>query len=292
MPGIRGAFATLCFVSAALPVWTGAAEPAPETLQEFHKYIRGTELRLDSQLRGERDFLWAGTPERRLRLRGQTVACEPRIPGGVRRVSRGLIHHWVGAVFVPGATLEQVLTMVQDYDNHKVTYWPEVVASQLLSRSGSDFRVQLRLHKRKGKHTVLLETEHDVRYRQLGQRCWHSRSRSTRIVEFNARTGRAAAKDRGFLWRLNSYWTFRELDGGCYVECEAVSLTRSVPRPFAWLLNPLVRTLPREALIDTLTTTRGAVTKGKHVQQPDASVTNRLRRTSRLEASGRTFAWP
>jgi hypothetical protein len=62
------------------------------------------------------------------------------------------------------------------------------------------------------------------------------------------------------LWQLNSYWTFQQLDGGTYVECEAISLTRDIPRGLGWLIRPIIRDLPRESLIATLEGTRAAVT--------------------------------
>ena len=64
--------------------------------------------------------------------------------------------------------------------------------------------------------------------------------------------------DHGFLWRLNSYWRFEERDGGVYVECEAISLTRNVPIGLGWIVNPIVRTLPKESLESTLRNTRRA----------------------------------
>jgi hypothetical protein len=70
-------------------------------------------------------------------------------------------------------------------------------------------------------------------------------------------------QDHGFLWRLNSYWRFEERDGGVYVECEAISLTRNVPLGLGWLVNPIIRSLPRESLANTLWATREAVQGAK-----------------------------
>jgi hypothetical protein len=61
------------------------------------------------------------------------------------------------------------------------------------------------------------------------------------------------------LWRLNSYWRFEERDGGVYVECRAISLTRDVPTGLGWIVEPIVRKLPRQSLINTLTATRQAL---------------------------------
>jgi hypothetical protein len=63
----------------------------------------------------------------------------------------------------------------------------------------------------------------------------------------------------GFLWRLNSYWRFAERDGGVWVECQAVSLTRDIPTGFGWIVDPIIRNLPKESLENTLRSTRAAL---------------------------------
>ena len=45
---------------------------------------------------------------------------------------------------------------------------------------------------------------------------------------------------------------FEERDGGVYVEFEAVSLTRDVPRLVSAIVTPIVRQLPRDSLELTL----------------------------------------
>jgi hypothetical protein len=239
--------------------------PKPATVEAFNRYIRLTEARLDARLESGSGYLWADTPERRARLRTGELICEPVTRRGEFPVPAGLIHDWVGAVFIPRVALEDVLALVQDYDNHKTTYKPEVIASRLLRRDGNEFQVYLRLLKRKV-ITVVLDTEHDVRYLPLAGRRWRSRSYSTRIAEIQNPGGpreRALApgQGHGFLWRLDSYWTFQEADSGVYVECEAVSLTRDVPAALAWLIRPIVRSLPREAVSNTLRETRAALRK-------------------------------
>ncbi|MGA2688215.1 MAG: hypothetical protein ABSE85_09115, partial [Candidatus Korobacteraceae bacterium] len=62
--------------------------------------------------------------------------------------------------------------------------------------------------------------------------------------------------DDGFLWRLNSYWSFLELSNGLLIECEAVSLTRDIPIGLAWLIMPIIQQMPQESLRFTLTATR------------------------------------
>jgi hypothetical protein len=243
--------------------WVSAADLRPETRAAFDRYVRQAESRIEAQVRGGDGFLFATSPERRAVLRGGTVLTESKVPRGELKVAGGLIHDWAGAVFIPGANLRSVLDLVQAYDRHKEYYSPEVVDSRIRSRTGGDFEVHLRLLKRKVL-TVVLDTEHAVHYEGRDATRWWSRSRSTRIVEIQD-AGKTSEKPlppdtgHGFLWRLNSYWTFQELDGGTYVECEAISLTRNVPAGLAWVVEPIIRALPRESLANTLRATRTAV---------------------------------
>jgi hypothetical protein len=243
----------------------GAAELKPATVQAFDRYVRTAEARIDARTSG-RDFLWAAESSERLKaVRAGQVVAEPVAGQGDVEVSDGLVHDWIGAVFVPGATLERVLATVQDYDQVKVTHRPEVIDSRLLSRDGNHYRVYFRLMKKKVL-TVVLDTEHDVQYFPIDGTHCRSRSCSTRIAEVEdaGKSGEhdlPVGHDHGFLWRLYSYWRFEERDGGVYIECEAISLTRDVPTGLGWLIEPIIRQLPRESLVNTLRSTRNAVAR-------------------------------
>jgi hypothetical protein len=152
--------------------------------------------------------------------------------------------------------------MVQDYDRDKVSFKPEVMDSKLLSRNGDDFKVYMRLLKKKVL-TIVLNTQHDVHYIRIGDTRYYSRSHTTRIAEVENPGGRGERErppgnDHGFLWRLDSYWRFEQRDGGTYVECEAISLSRGVPLGLGWAINPMVRALPRDSLTNTMRCTRDA----------------------------------
>jgi hypothetical protein len=123
-------------------------------------------------------------------------------------VPDGLVHDWIGATRAPGATIEQTLELIQDYDNHKNIYKPDVVESKLIRRRGNDFQIYLRLLKKKIL-TVVLDTDHDVHYSGLDSARWCCRSYTTRIAEvqdFGKPTETSLPPDSGygFLWRLNS----------------------------------------------------------------------------------------
>lgn len=261
----------LCFLAAqGLPV-TGA-ELKADTLDGFTRYVRATEARIDRQVKHPDAFLYVEelSPERRSQVTAELRRGEIFLERLVTRdaagrkieVPAGLIHHWIGDVFIPGATIRQVLDFAQDYNHHQ-DYFSEIVRSRLLARDGEDFKIFYRLRKHKVV-TVTLDTEHDVRYVRLDATHWWSRSISTRIAEV-ANAGRPdehekpVGHDRGFLWRANSYWRFVERDGGVYVEYESVSLSRDFPASLGWLIDPFVVGIPKESIEKTLSTTRSAV---------------------------------
>jgi hypothetical protein len=231
-------------------------------VEAFDRYIRQTEQRLaDGKV-----FLWADeSADRARRVKAGEVVVEPYGGKAVTPVAGGLVHDWVGSVFLPGATLEQTLAMVRDYDRHKDVYKPEVIDSRVISHTGNDFHIYLRLLKKKV-ITVVLSSEHDVIYTPLDKTRWRSVSRTTKIAEVD-HAGKPDEREKspgtgeGFLWKLNSYWRFEERDGGTWLECEAISLTRDVPTGLGWLVMPIIRDLPKESLANTLRSTRGALAK-------------------------------
>ena len=245
---------------AALPAC--AAELKPETVEGFDRYIRDTERRLaDSRV-----FLWADeSADRARRVKAGEVLVEPFRAKAVVEVPGGLVHDWVGSVFIPRATLQRTLAMVQDYDHHKDVYQPEVIASHVISHTGNDYHIYLRLLKKKV-ITVVLNSEHDVKYTPLDKTRWSSVSRTTKVAEVE-NAGRPDEREKrpgtgeGFLWKLNSYWRFEERDGGTWLECEAISLTRDIPTGLGWLVQPIIRDLPRESLANTLRSTRSALAR-------------------------------
>ena len=103
-----------------------------------------------------------------------------------------------------------------------------------------------------------------MKYTPVDKTRWRSVSRTTKIAEVE-KAGKPDEREKppgtgeGFLWKLNSYWRFEERDGGVWVECEAISLTRDVPTGLGWIVEPIIRDLPKESLANTLRSTRTAL---------------------------------
>ena len=247
-----------------MPQTANIVQLKPRTLQAFEEYIREAEAAMKPSLHGERPFLWSDTnPDVAQQISKGAIVAEFWSGKGATELPNCLIHDWIGEVFVPETTVEEALALVQNYDNHKNIYQPDVLDSRLISRDGNDFKIFLRLLKKKI-ITVVLDTDHDVHYSSVDSKRWWCSSYTTRIAEVE---DPGTPKERvlqpdtgyGFLWRLYSYWRFQEKDGGVYVECRAISLTRDIPLGLGWIIEPIIRKLPRESLINTLKATRNAL---------------------------------
>ena len=275
----RALTVVICGICAfALPAC--ATDLEPKTAQAFDRYVQRAETQIDAELAGRQPFLWIdrlpadrrALAEADLRA-GKVViqrleATAPDAQASEDKpiaVPGGMIHHWIGTVFIPGATLAETLSLEQDYDHHQDYFRPDVMRSKILRRDGDDFVIEIRFYKKKIVTTVL-DTQHEVHYARLDSTHAWSRSRATRIQEVD-NAGEAnerlepAGHDRGFLWRMNTYWRFEEEDGGTYVESQSISLTRDIPTGLGWLIGPYVNSVPRESLTFTLATTRSAVLK-------------------------------
>ena len=270
----------------AIPVLAEQLKPA--TVAAFEQYVSHTEQRMASEV-DSGGFLWVDSvaPEQRdhyfarlhkgevLTKQLQTVEDGRAIP-----VPGGMIHHWVGLVFIPGASLASTVALLQDYDRHYKFYAPEVEQSHLIRRNGNDFHVYLRL-RRKKVVTVVLDTEYDVHYSNLGTDRANARSYSTRIAEVEHAAGadeteKPVGNDNGFLWRLNSYWRLWQRDGGTYVQLEAISLTRDIPAGLGWLIRPFVTSVPQESLEFTLSRTRTNLCCTRPLQAVDTASSARV----------------
>jgi hypothetical protein len=249
-----------------------AAQLRPEAQRGFERYVQLTEQRISADLGPGGVFLQIDAlPETKRRsdlaqLENGEVVSEQLMtsaPAAEIATPGALIHHWVGTVFIPGATLQQVLSILEDYDHHQEYYSPEVLRSKILARTGDDFTVYYRL-KQTDILTVVLDTEYQIHYQRLDANREVSHSYSTRVAEI-AHPGGANERalppgnDHGFLWRINTYWRFAQTPRGVFVQCEAISLTRDIPVGLGWLAAPLVQQIPKESLEFTLGATRRAV---------------------------------
>jgi hypothetical protein len=257
-----------------LVIPASAADLQAQAAQNYARYIALTQAQVDAELTQGGPYLWVERlPEPRraealaqLHSGGVVIEKLETLEGGKPiAVPGGLVHHWIGTAFVPGATLRQTLAFMQDYD-HKVEYFkPDIVRSKILRHEGDDYFVLLRFYQKKIITTVI-DTDQEVHYHVVDQTHAWSRSSATRVQEVD-NPGKSDERlepeghDRGFVWKLNTFWRFEEKDGGTYLECQAISLSRDIPAGLGWMVGSFVFSVPRESLTFTLTTARAALTK-------------------------------
>lgn len=231
--------ANLILTAFLLSGQVSAARLSPAASRAFQEYVATVEAKL-----AQRNFAPINLED---------------IHGGSWPVPGGLLHDWRGARLVPRASAADMLTLLRDCRDFPKYYAPEVQSCTVLASHGDFSRILVRFQKR-NVVTVTLDAEYDVTTHALGPHTGYERSVSTHIWEVDdpgtkRERRRPEGNDDGFLWRLNSYWTFAEVPGGLLIECEAVSLTRDVPAGLNWLVAPIIAQLPRQSLDLTLTAT-------------------------------------
>jgi len=253
------------------PKATFAHQPKPETLAAYERYRTLTEARMETD-RQEEHFLYFEqyAAERRGEINAQlrrgdfyieqmhTLDKSKKIP-----VPGGLVHHWIGAAFLSGATLAQTKAVLEDYERQSVNYYPDVRKSRLTSQDGDTRNVFLQFYSKTIVTSVFnvnfasTTTNYSAAQTQI-------RSCSTRVADvedFGKPEERelSPADSRGYLWQLCTWWRIEEKSGGTYIQVEAIELSRTVPFVFAWIVNPIIRDVPKTFLSHLLAATRKAV---------------------------------
>jgi hypothetical protein len=265
----QGFVPLLALATAARPAALFSLRDA--TIKAFGKYIAQTEDQNAQTLR-QGPFLWVdglSEKDRAAAITGlkdgavQIRRITQNAAGGGSDVPGGMIHDWEGIVFIPGAKVDDVLKILQDYDHQATYYAPDVESARIESRNGNEFRVFLRFRRHKVV-TVVLDTEHSVTYFRDSPARAHSRSSATRITQVEDPGGsqereKSPGDDDGYLWRMETWWRLEERDGGVYVQNQVVTLTRDIPAGLGWLIEPFITKIPKETLEFTLQATRQAV---------------------------------
>jgi hypothetical protein len=232
-------------------------EPTAAAQAGFNAYVEKVEVRLDAEHQRPETYLapvdwWrvrAGEPVVEDLIGDMTAKKDAELPGAQ-------IHDWRGTAFAPGATAADFERLMRDFADYKKNFAPQVEAVRVLEEDADEDADQASVTMRvKQQHliTVVLDTTYDIRSARQDEKHGTIASRSTRVEEIGA-NGRAlsASEEHGFLWRMNTYWSYEERDGGVYMQIESVSLTRSIPTGLGWVVGPFVESVPKESIEFTL----------------------------------------
>lgn len=244
-----------------------AVQPSPAAIAGFNSYAARVENRIAGQHKSHESFV---APVDLARLsRGELVIEKISAPADIS-VPGAMLHHWRGTAFVPGATAADFDRLLRDFNAYPTHFAPQIIQSHILAQQGDHYQIQLRVRQ---KHvlTVVLDITYVVSFGALDLQHHFSASRSTRIAEVEAvgtpHEGELKpSEEHGFLWRLNSYWSYEERNGGLVIQIESISLTRSIPTGLGWVVRPFVESVPRESLEFTLHSASIALRAGNHTR--------------------------
>jgi len=290
---IRWVLVTALFLSLPGMQLLRAAELKPKTVEAWNAYVKATEARMAEELLSRDKFLALDFQDRDSVQKDRRELISGEIPitrvesvdgkGRSIKVPDGLIHHWRGSVFIPGVTLDEVYARVEN-PSVEDTRQEDVLDSAVLERDSESLRLYLKLQ-RSVIIKAVFNTEHQVNFRrQADDKAW-SRSTATKIAELEDpqtpdEREKPQGNDRGFLWRLNSYWRYQQVDGGVIVELESMTLSRSIPAVFRVLVNPIINKVAHESMERTLASMRTRLTRGHDTDADIKSATLQDRESS------------
>ena len=243
-------------------------EPTPAAVFAFNSFSKAVESRLAQQHQSSNTFLApaASDPEgAETRMRQGELSVEKLTPSTGANFSGALLHHWRGTAFAPRAKAGDFERLMRDFNSYPQHFSPQVLQAKVFTQGVDRMQAWMRVRQR---HviTVVMDTTYDITFGQLDVQHGYSISQSTRIAEINSPgTGAErtlnANEEHGLLWRLNTYWSYEERNGGLYLQIEALSLTRSIPSGLGWAIQPYVESIPRESLEFTLRSACNALRK-------------------------------
>lgn len=260
------------FVLVAFAAVCAAAVLEQTTIEAFDHYVQVSEEQSDATLHPNGPFLWIDSRSYSQRAQyyqelrsGQFVIrhLHTRVDGKSISIPDGMVHHWIGIVFVPGSTIQAAGAVFQDYRDYSHIYGPQVRRSKVLSHTGDGFRLYLQLYKASPRE-VAYNADFDVRRISLGPMRIASSSISTRIAQLKDPSEinspeLPVGNDSGYLWRLNDYWRYEQKDGGVYMQVETISLSRDVPMLLSWFVKPIIHRVARATIASLLSASRQAL---------------------------------
>ena len=256
-------FTILVLLLGAAP--TRATDLKPQTLQAWNGYVEIVNSTTDRRATGGSQFLAVDeTADMVQRVRGGELVVTNHDP---REVPHGLIHHWLGVMFLPNVTLDQVMAVLVNYDHYGDYYKPFIAKSSVMERSGDQEKVNMMMVQKAYSVTAAVDADYQVQIVRLDANRVYIVSNAIRVQEV-ADYGEPSQhlypenERPGYVWRTMGLTRLEQRDGGVYVEMETIALSRGIPVAFRWLVKPLTDKLPRKIMMATLEATRAAVNGG------------------------------
>jgi hypothetical protein len=241
------------------------ADLKPESLAAWDRYVRLSDSAMQARLQEGKSFLWIDEAAgRRRKLQAGEILSASVGAQSPKQVPSGLIHHWIGAAFLPNASLGDVLSVVRDYAHYKDYYHPTVVNSSSIQITPEVDRFSMLLMNKPLFVKIAFENECESTYAQAGIGKWYSIASAVRVQEIQdyGQPGERklpSGEGTGYVWGLHTITRYEEADGGVYIEVEAMALSRDIPAAARWVVDPIVRRVSKGAMVTSLRQTLEAV---------------------------------
>ena len=152
--------------------------------------MKSATTRMEQRLNPGQSFLWADEqPDRLAKVRAGEIVVSPAGPQIPKKVPSGLIHDWVGAVFIPDVSINDAQQVLRDYARYKDLYRPSVIDSKTIALGGDKGDKNDRFSMRLLNRSILLKTAFDAEYEsstvRVDDRCAYTIARTTRVQEID-----------------------------------------------------------------------------------------------------------
>lgn len=222
------AFVGLTLMLESAPVLLSAIELRGGALKAWDDYVQSAGLHMQARLDSQRPFLWTDEfSNRTLQVPRGEIVVAPLVGHGTQNVPGGLIHAWIGAVFIPNATFESALAIVHGYDRYKDLYKPVVVGAKLLACTAMDRDFSMNWQRRVLFVNAAMEGQYRAHDFAVDARRGYSIADTRQVQEIGGygHSGEHLLppdQGNGYIWRLHSIARCEQRDGGVYLELEAV----------------------------------------------------------------------
>lgn len=234
-----------------------ADEVPPRAIAAFERYVAATEARMLADREGG-GLLWRSrlpaseraAVERRL-ARGEVVTQAPRTSSSDAplTVPDAVFLHSVAAVFLHGASVEEVVRLLEDYDRHAAVFAPTIRRSRVVGRRG-DATVVAGQFAHRSIVTIVYNAELEAHCAVID--AGHAECRSvSRRGAMVADAGRPTEREKPFRgdpakqWFLRTYYRVAARANGVDVEHETLFVCPPLS-PLVRIFTPLVRDVPAE----------------------------------------------
>lgn len=241
-----------------------AAEMKKQTLDAWNQYlVQENATILDRAASGHCFLRIENDPRRMQEIHDGAMDVKPVAEGSPKHVPGGLIHHWIGDMFIPAVTVDDVLAVTRNYTRYSDYYKPGVADAQTVASTDDKDEFILYLQNMSVLSKSLLKGQYVSNFVRVDDKRLYSVSQTKQMQEIKDYGGPnetylPPGKGSGYIWQMFSTARFEERDGGVYLEVEAIALSRDIPITLHWLVDPIVRRVSHDALGKSLQDTARA----------------------------------